>query len=105
MTSLKYSVWNPAALLTVLVLGAPCGARAQTTAPAIESRPAAGWAWATTRLSADHVEVRGPARRIRATEDQTLYRPDWQLTGSFSVAAVFERPGFTVESAAAFLTR
>jgi hypothetical protein len=88
-----------------MLLCAPVVAPAQTRAPASEpSTAATGWAWAATRLAADHVEVRGPARRIRAGEDQTLCRPEWHLTGSFSVAAVFERPAGAAASAAYGLT-
>jgi hypothetical protein len=88
-------------LIAIVLLCAPCAAAAQTTAT--ESRTATGWAWATTRV-ADHVEVRGPARRIRATEDQTLCRPEWHLTGPFSVKAVFERPADASASAVYGLT-
>jgi hypothetical protein len=96
------SARHPATLLAIVLLCAPCAAGAQTTAT--ESRTATGWAWATTRLAADHVEVRGPARRIRATEDQTLCRPAWHLTGAFSVKAVFERPAHASSSAVYGLT-
>jgi hypothetical protein len=103
------SARHTATLIAIVLLCTPCAAGAQATAT--ESRTATGWAWATTRLAADHVEVRGPARRIRgparriaATEDQTLCRPDWHLTGAFSVKAVFERPANASSSAAYGLT-
>jgi hypothetical protein len=55
-------------------------------------RPASGWALTPTGdLPADGVvTAQGLGVRIRSASDVMLFRPEWTLTGSFAVGALFQ---------------
>ncbi|CAN5879958.1 hypothetical protein BH18ACI5_BH18ACI5_10630 [soil metagenome] len=70
--------------------------------PALEDadapvRPAPRWSRSPDGVSKadDIVTVDGPGARIRATTDVTLFRPQWTLTGTFTVAATFHAASAT----------
>jgi hypothetical protein len=66
-------------------------ARTPLTASVNGTRAAVDWAGPTPGVAPDGVVAQGPATRVTADTDRTVYRPAWMLTGTFAVSAVVQR--------------